>query len=717
MLVIDEWEAAGTAEADELLSMLIEGLGIRWLITSRTRPSCFSPRLEAYGEGIVLSIDELAMTDAEARSVLSCETSLNDQTALVKTARGWPAVLGLAAMRRAADLPRTSVAGRVLFEYLATELMGTATALTHRGLTLAAAAGVSDLATIDLLLDGSAQAFTEEVTRLGLARIGGDASFEVHPLLRDLLLEELKSSVRSDEGAFVEHLARLIALGCWDEALTAAEMTDLPAYASRALEAAIPHFLAPTRVGMLRRWVAVGRRIGHSSGLVDLADAEVALREGDFARAISRGRLAGKVLDEDLAARAHLVVASAASLSNQLSLSRQHGAQAIRLASSADTTAAALWTAFIQAVDEEREDASAHLQKFEAQTEASPEQLLRVAHGIIRIGMLEGGLDAARTEAKTAIPLVEDNVDPMVSTAFLNLSSGAAAFAGSYQESLELAEQEFAVASMYELDFVKWHALLNQVRAAVGLRQIRVAERALADLDRSVQPQSDQFVDASRAIERARLYITIGDLNRAFDSLALDMDRSIDRWTRGEHLGLRALILAARGDNTLALKTAAEATRVSRMAEVRCLCAATELLADSTTRVSAGAFLKMTSEIGGWDVVVMASRASPDFARLLAEQDSGSRSKLREVFHASNDTVIARRLGLQIPRAARPAARLSPREQEIHELIAQGLTNPEIARLLFISESTTKVHVRHILEKLGVRSRVEAARMSVEPPS
>jgi DNA-binding NarL/FixJ family response regulator len=37
------------------------------------------------------------------------------------------------------------------------------------------------------------------------------------------------------------------------------------------------------------------------------------------------------------------------------------------------------------------------------------------------------------------------------------------------------------------------------------------------------------------------------------------------------------------------------------------------------------------------------------------------------------------------------------------------LKNRDIARALFIAESTTKVHIRHILEKLGVRTRAEAA--------
>ncbi len=62
------------------------------------------------------------------------------------------------------------------------------------------------------------------------------------------------------------------------------------------------------------------------------------------------------------------------------------------------------------------------------------------------------------------------------------------------------------------------------------------------------------------------------------------------------------------------------------------------------------------------------------------------------------------------PGAAKPKAELTPREAEVHELLAQGLTNEEIAKLLYISLSTTKVHVKHIYDKLGVRSRLEAAR-------
>ena len=59
-------------------------------------------------------------------------------------------------------------------------------------------------------------------------------------------------------------------------------------------------------------------------------------------------------------------------------------------------------------------------------------------------------------------------------------------------------------------------------------------------------------------------------------------------------------------------------------------------------------------------------------------------------------------------RAARPAA-LSPREEEVAELVAQGLTNRQIAERLVISERTAQNHVQHILVKLGFTTRSQIA--------
>jgi two-component system, NarL family, response regulator LiaR len=64
---------------------------------------------------------------------------------------------------------------------------------------------------------------------------------------------------------------------------------------------------------------------------------------------------------------------------------------------------------------------------------------------------------------------------------------------------------------------------------------------------------------------------------------------------------------------------------------------------------------------------------------------------------------------LRRPPAADPLQPLSPREREVLELIACGLSNREIARDLAIGEQTVKTHVRSILAKLGVQDRVQAA--------
>jgi len=68
------------------------------------------------------------------------------------------------------------------------------------------------------------------------------------------------------------------------------------------------------------------------------------------------------------------------------------------------------------------------------------------------------------------------------------------------------------------------------------------------------------------------------------------------------------------------------------------------------------------------------------------------------------------------PAAAAPAERdkLSPREREILAFIARGASNKEIARSLDVAESTVKIHVQHILRKLNLTSRVQAAVYAVE---
>ena len=63
---------------------------------------------------------------------------------------------------------------------------------------------------------------------------------------------------------------------------------------------------------------------------------------------------------------------------------------------------------------------------------------------------------------------------------------------------------------------------------------------------------------------------------------------------------------------------------------------------------------------------------------------------------------------------AKPFAELTPREMEILECLAGGFSNKMIARALDIADGTVKLHVKAILRKLGMRSRVEAAVAAAE---
>ena len=73
---------------------------------------------------------------------------------------------------------------------------------------------------------------------------------------------------------------------------------------------------------------------------------------------------------------------------------------------------------------------------------------------------------------------------------------------------------------------------------------------------------------------------------------------------------------------------------------------------------------------------------------------------------------LLRRLGDGPAPAATPGA-LTPREREVAMLVAEGCSNGEIARRLFISTKTASVHVSNILAKLDMTSRAEVAAWAV----
>jgi DNA-binding NarL/FixJ family response regulator len=72
-----------------------------------------------------------------------------------------------------------------------------------------------------------------------------------------------------------------------------------------------------------------------------------------------------------------------------------------------------------------------------------------------------------------------------------------------------------------------------------------------------------------------------------------------------------------------------------------------------------------------------------------------------------------RRAPPSAPAPPRPAVELTSREREVLALIAHGWDNAEIGQRLFVSPSTVKHHVSHVLDKLGVENRLQAAAFAI----
>jgi DNA-binding NarL/FixJ family response regulator len=87
------------------------------------------------------------------------------------------------------------------------------------------------------------------------------------------------------------------------------------------------------------------------------------------------------------------------------------------------------------------------------------------------------------------------------------------------------------------------------------------------------------------------------------------------------------------------------------------------------------------------------------------------------LFARAGDESLARQFGLSSKHAppAQPES-LTPRELDVLEELKRGASNRQIAERLFISESTVKVHLRHIYEKLGVRTRTELLAKTARRP-
>jgi DNA-binding NarL/FixJ family response regulator len=537
----------------------------------------------------------------------------------------------------------------------------------------------------------------------------------LHPLLGDFLIERFRDAGDNGIEEIIKPLVKtLMTSSRWDECLAVAEaVPEWSGFASAILEECLQELLSGGRVATVRRWVKLARGLKLTDAIVELAEAEVALLAGEYERAMALGsHAAGRQTTADLHSRAELVAGRAAHFADYRSVAKSRFKSAEASAVTQRARAAALWGQLVIDNEDETGGLEKALKRFAAAGDGTAEHDVRLAHGRMLVALEKGDAYEAHFWARGAISLVPSSSDLFANLSALNQHTGVLAYLGRYEEAVCAADQFIAGSEGSGVGFALSHALLAKARALIGLRRFAEAHRLLGQVMSRLRLDPDPWADLYVAISFARLQISLGDLAKARDHLALQPEIHANPSIRAEHHGYRALTEAASGNTSEALLWI-ERTRTSTSLDAQSLAwvASAIVSLDSPNDRGSNA-LEGVAEVlrsGYLDAIVMACRAQPALAsRIVA--DGTHRDALRAIFSRSEDEPLARGAGLDIPRTIRRSDALSPRELEVYELLTQGRTNPEIARSLFISEATTKVHVRHILRKLGVRSRVEAVR-------
>ncbi|HVP74617.1 MAG TPA: LuxR C-terminal-related transcriptional regulator [Gaiellaceae bacterium] len=719
LLVIDDYHhAAESPDADAFMSELVSLTQFRLLLTSRVRPAWITSRMALYGEATVLETGDLAFTDEEAEQVLAAEGQ-GSPAAIVSQAGGWPAVIGLAAMRGAASRPEPGLQAEDLYDYFAEDLFQSASDELKNALFLLALGGDASVEVARELLGAEHDRLVAEAAERGFLSRARDGSTAIHPLLRGFLVSKLREHTSDDIDAAVRQVVASLSRSLyWDECLTTLHCFPRHDLIPELMNQALAGLVASGRVATVRRWLELATSCGLSSPILMLAEAEVALCDGDWSRAQRLGELAGELLLGDAAARAYITAARAAHLGDDTDCARRNVERARELAMAPDLHAHALWLEFTLETDNpDPRPSSAALNRLRELHDERPAHVLRLLNANAVKLLDTGDTYASLRDCELAVRLLPRVNDPLQITNVLNTCAHVCVVLAEYEKALSFVQREIDEALASGLGFPIDHALIIRANALTGMRKLQAAQRALEELGRRA-PSAPEHIAGNAALQMIRLRIALGDLRTA--AVLVQRDPVGSARLRGEFLALRGLALGAVGEDERAEQALQEALAASRFFDATALASlgiATLGLKRATTDSEEAArdAIRQSINRGHIDPLVTACRAVPELARVGAE-DPSLGSALTSVFARSRDIDLGRRAGLAMPRELRRHEGLSAREREVYELMIQGRTNRAIAQTLFISESTTKVHVRHIFEKLGVRTRAEAARKQLDEP-
>lgn len=712
-LVIDDYQfVMPRSGADALVAAVAMESSIRVVVTSRARPAWASARRVLYDEVLYLGAEQLALTRREAQEVLA---ALPPRTAacVMERARGWPAVIRLAALSGRPAAPQL-LRDTELYDYFAEEVFNAAPrdvqdallrltpypTLTHRVVT-------------DVLGAGHGAICNEGRSRGFLSR-DGIAGFELHPLLREFLEAKFSSAPDAAESIQVA-FDEMVGQQRWDDAHTIITRFDRRDLYDRLIEAALPALISLNRVGTLDAWTTDAAAAGVMTAVIDLARGEVDLRLGHFQSGVTGALHAVRNLSGESKhmSRAYAVASECAHLLMRPSDATEWGRLAEKHAATDDDARRAVWAQLLAALDFELGDPLELVTRFEAIDDGSANAATRMLIAKSMTAVLVGSVATAYAEARAQLSLAERCTDVLALTSFEYRLGYVAMLAADYAEALVAARKAIADIQTAGLGFGVAPALNCLAGTMLGLRRFRRAHRLIDRLSEEIRQRPNRFSESNWHALHARLLLCTGGLEAAAKEASAAAEKAPTKSLRGEALGLRALALAAGPNPPTSGDLAQAAMTVTREVQGVTLGALAQAISAIRSRSNeADAALdragRILSERENYDSLVYAGRVFPPVLLEMRQRDLLQEQTLLRIITASRDTQLASELGWEIQPTQKPQPLLTPREQEVFALLCKGYSNREIGSALFITEATVKVHVRHILEKFGARSRTEA---------
>lgn len=712
-LVVDDYHlVADSGSVEQFVDWLLTLAPVRVLVTTRRRPAWVSARRVLYGEIVELGRDELAMTDEEVSRVVEGARGEHVQ-ALLERAQGWPAVIGLAALASTFATPKARISD-ALFRYFAEEVFRREPPEVRDFMLAASVASVVDAGNAEAVVGVERPALAiAHLEAEGLLHPVGSGRLRFHPLLREFLLQKLRTDdPERAEGLYERAIAVARREGRWEDAFELAVESGRPDVAASVLDEVATALVDAGRIETIERCVQACGAHAREHPALTLAETEVLIRRGRlFEASALASELARSLPADDVHASASWYLAGRTlHLLSEDERALECHLRASECATNAHDRTNALWGATVLAAQLESDVIDRLVAEMGETAAEDLDAGLQHASARVFLGSRKGTLAGVWRSVEPFVELSRHASDPMAANSFLLAAAYLCNSRADYRRGRELGERAAAVCEDFRLGRMKRaFSLCYRVAADIGLRHFAAAEQTLDEISALGIDQTKVLLGEQRNL-RTKLLLARGGVDEVLDGATAARSAEGPLASAGEYAGLVAIAAAASGDVGRGRAEAARAEQITTTVEARWYARLAELVARlheesaDDVRADARAIFAAAADAEVLDAFVIGYRACPSLLGVLGPE-------VRDLVVAANDLGLARKSGFQV-KALRtddvPELLLTPRELEVLELMGQGLANGDIARRLFISEKTAKVHVYHIFSKLGVDSRVQA---------